>query len=349
MFGKLQEIVERFEQLTVELSSQEIFSDQNRYRNASKEHSDISPTVEAYNKYLKVVEKLENAETLSKESSDPEMKEMAREEIEVLQQQKGELEELLRTLLIPKDPNDNKNAIVEIRAGTGGDEAALFAADLYKMYSRFIERQQWKTEDLSVSPSEVGGFKEMIFLVKGSHVYGELKFEGGVHRVQRVPATEASGRIHTSAASVAVLPEAGDVEIEIDPNDLQIDVFRSTGPGGQSVNTTDSAVRITHIPSGMVVTCQDEKSQHKNKAKALKVLKSRLLNQKLQEEAEKMAGARRMQVSTGDRSAKIRTYNFPEKRVTDHRINLTLYKLDAILQGDLNELIEKLQIADQTD
>ena len=346
---KLQAIAERFEKLTEQLATKEIFSDQKRYREVSKEHKNIAPAVGKYNDYLRIVEELNEAEILSKESSDAELKEMAKDEIEELRRQKNELEESLRTLLIPKDPNDNKNAIVEIRAGTGGEEAALFAADLYRMYTRYIERRQWISEGLSVSPSDVGGFKEIIFLVKGNHVYGELKFEGGVHRVQRVPATETSGRIHTSAASVAVLPEAEDVEIEIDSNDLQIDVFRSTGPGGQSVNTTDSAVRITHKPRGIVVCCQDEKSQHKNKTKALKVLRSRLLDQKLREEAEKTAGARQLQVSTGDRSAKIRTYNFPEKRVTDHRINLTLYKLDTILQGDISEIVEKLKIADQTE
>ena len=349
MIDKLQAIAERFEKLTEQLANKEIFSDQKRYREVSKEHKDIAPAVGKYNDYLRIVEELNEVEILSIESSDAELKEMAKDEIEELRRQKNELEESLRTLLIPKDPNDNKNAIVEIRAGTGGEEAALFAADLYRMYTRYIERRQWISEGLSVSPSDVGGFKEIIFLVKGNQVYGELKFEGGVHRVQRVPATETSGRIHTSAASVAVLPEAEDVEIEIDSNDLQIDVFRSTGPGGQSVNTTDSAVRITYKPRGIVVSCQDEKSQHKNKTKALKVLRSRLLDQKLREEAEKTAGARRLQVSTGDRSAKIRTYNFPEKRVTDHRINLTLFKLDTILQGDISEIVEKLKIADQTE
>jgi len=348
MLEKLKEIAERYERLIELLGSQDIFSDQKKYREVTKEHSDITPIVQTYHKYLKLIEEFKEAEKLIQESDDPELKEIAREEIEELSEKKQELETALKSLLLPKNPNDDKNAIVEIRAGTGGEEAALFAADLYKMYMKYVERVHWKYEDLSVSPSDVGGFKEIIFLVKGKNAYGQLKFEGGVHRVQRVPVTEASGRIHTSAASVAVLPEAEEVEIEIDPNDLQIDVFRSTGPGGQSVNTTDSAVRIKHKPTGIVVTCQDEKSQHKNKNKALKVLRSRLLDKKMREATEKTAGERRSQVSTGDRSAKIRTYNFPERRVTDHRINLTLYRLDDILLGNLDEIIEKLKIQDQT-
>ena len=349
MLEKLQSISERYDYLNEVLGTEDIFSDQNRYREVSKEHSDIAPIVQTYQKYLKVINELAETEKLSKESEDRELREIAAEEAEELQAQKEKLEKELRVLLSPIDPADDKNAIMEIRAGTGGMEAALFAADLYKMYSRFIERMGWKLEDLSVSGSDVGGFKEIIFLVKGKNAYGRLKFEGGVHRVQRVPATEASGRIHTSAASVVVLPEAEEVEINIEPNDLQIDVFRATGPGGQSVNTTDSAVRITHKPSGLVVTCQDEKSQHKNKAKAMKVLRSRLLDKIKSEEMEKTVGERRLQVGTGDRSVKIRTYNFPEKRVTDHRINLTLYKLDSILQGSIDEILEKLKIADQTD
>ncbi|MFC1492528.1 peptide chain release factor 1 [candidate division KSB1 bacterium] len=349
MFDKLKEISERYEKLNELLSASDVLADQTKYRALTKEHSDISPIVRVYAKHIAVSAELEDADSLAADSSDPELKEMAKEEIGELKEEKTRLEEELKKLLVPKDPTDDKNALMEIRAGTGGEEAALFAADLFKMYTRFAEKEGWKIEELSVSPSEVGGFKEIIFLIKGSNVYGTLKFEGGVHRVQRVPTTETSGRIHTSAATVAVLPEAEDVDIEIDPNDLQIDVFRSSGPGGQSVNTTDSAVRITHLPTHMVVTCQDEKSQHKNKAKALKVLKSRLLDVMQREEMEKTAGARRSQVSTGDRSAKIRTYNYPEKRVTDHRINLTLYKLDSILIGELDEIIEKLSIADQSE
>ncbi len=349
MFDKLKEISERYEKLNELLSSADVLSDQAKYRELTKEHSGISPIVQAYEKHTAVAAELEDAEALVADSDDPELKEMAKEEIGELKEEKVRLEDELKKLLVPKDPSDDKNAIMEVRAGTGGEEAALFAADLFKMYTRFAEKEGWKIEELSVSPSDVGGFKEIIYLVKGNNAYGTLKWEGGVHRVQRVPVTETSGRIHTSAATVAVLPEAEDVDIEIDPNDLQIDVFRSSGPGGQSVNTTDSAVRITHLPTNMVVTCQDEKSQHKNKAKALKVLKSRLLDVKKREEMEKTAGDRRSQVSTGDRSAKIRTYNFPEKRVTDHRINLTLYKLDNILIGELDEIIEKLRIADQAE
>ncbi|MFC1477089.1 peptide chain release factor 1 [candidate division KSB1 bacterium] len=349
MFDKLKSIEERYDQLNELMGDPDIVSDQKKYIELTKEHSDITPIVEAYKKYLHVIEEINDSELLVKESDDPEMKELAREDVEKLKEQQSDLENTLKSLLIPKDPRDDRNAIMEIRAGTGGEEAALFAADLYRMYTRHTERVHWKVEEMSVSPSDVGGFKEIIFMIKGKNVYGALKFEGGVHRVQRVPVTEASGRIHTSAATVAVLPEAEDIDITIDPNELKIDVYRSSGPGGQSVNTTDSAVRITHVPTGMVVTCQDEKSQHKNKAKALKVLKSRLLDEKVRSEQEKTAGARRMQVSTGDRSAKIRTYNFPEKRVTDHRINLTLYRLDEILQGNIDELIEKLKIADQAE
>jgi len=349
MLQKLKVIAERYNHLTEMMGNPEIIADQKRYIEIAREHSEISPVVEAYESYIRVENELKDAELLSKESTDPEMKDMAHEEVVSLSEQRNRLEETLKSLLLPKNPADDKNAIMEIRAGTGGEEAALFAADLYRMYSRYAERTGWKIEELSVSPSDAGGFKEVIFMVKGRNAFGTLKFEGGVHRVQRVPVTEASGRIHTSAASVAVLPEAQDVEITIDPVDLQIDVFRSSGPGGQSVNTTDSAVRITHIPTGLVVTCQDEKSQHKNKSKALKVLKSRLLNRKLREETEKTAGERRVQVSTGDRSVKIRTYNFPEKRVTDHRIGMTLYRLDEILQGGIGEFIEQLKIADQAD
>jgi len=349
MLDKLQTIAHRYDQLTEMMGDPEIASNQKKYIELSKEHSEITPVVETYKLYLKIMNELEESETLLKEADEPDMKELAQDEVERLRAELTELEDKLKVLLIPKDPRDDKNAMMEIRAGTGGEEAALFAADLYRMYTRYAERVNWKIEEMSVSPSEVGGFKEIIFTVSGSNAYGTLKFEGGVHRVQRVPVTEASGRIHTSAATVAVLPEAEDIEISIDPTELKVDVFRSSGPGGQSVNTTDSAVRITHIPTGMVVTCQDEKSQHKNKAKAMKVLKSRLLNKELEKEQEKTAGARRLQVSTGDRSAKIRTYNYPEKRVTDHRIGLTLYRLDEILQGYIEEITEKLKIADQAD
>lgn len=348
MIEKLEEIVKRYEHLIEQMGAPEIFSDIKKYREITKEHSNLEPIVKTYQKFQKISQNLKEAEDLVHHSSDSELKIMAKEEVSQLTHQKKQLEEELKTLIIPKDPNENKNAIMEIRAGTGGEEAALFAADLFRMYSRYIERVDWQIEEMSLSPSDTGGFKEIIFLVKGKNVYGTLRYEGGVHRVQRVPVTEASGRIHTSAATVAVLPEAEEIDIEINPEDIKVDVYRSTGPGGQSVNTTDSAVRMTHIPTGLVVTCQDEKSQHKNKAKALKVLRSRLLDIKLREETEKTAGDRRSQISTGDRSAKIRTYNFPEKRVTDHRINYTVYRLDEILEGKIDDFIEQLKIADRS-
>ncbi len=349
MLDKLKLVEARYEELNELMSSPEVIGDRNKLRDLGKEHSNLIPIVQASAKYQGLITEYEGALEMVNDSSEPELKEMAKEEAEELKEQIDELEGKLKLMLVPKDPMDDKNAIMEIRAGTGGDEAALFASDLFKMYTRYIEKEKWTFEELSVSPSEVGGFKEIIFLVKGNNAYGTLKYEGGVHRVQRVPATETSGRIHTSAATVAILPEAEDVEIDIDPSDLQIDVYRSSGPGGQSVNTTDSAVRVTHHPTGIVVTCQDEKSQHKNKAKALKVLKSRLLSKAQEEEMAKTAGTRKLQVSTGDRSAKIRTYNFQEKRVTDHRINFTLYKLDDVLLGNLDEFIENLKLADQAE
>jgi peptide chain release factor 1 len=300
--------------------------------------------VEAGRRYLRVTEEVAQSEELMRTESG-ELADMAREEVDRL---RGEMDSLigdLRTLLVPRDPLDDRPAVVEIRAGAGGDEAALFAADLFRMYSRFSDHRGWSVELASTSEGALDGLKEVIFVVRGKEAYGTLRYESGVHRVQRVPVTESSGRIHTSAASVAVLPEAEEVDVEIDPNDLKIDVFRSSGPGGQSVNTTDSAVRITHIPSGLVVTCQDEKSQHKNKAKAMKVLRSRLLDQQVAEQEAKRARERRLQVGTGDRSAKIRTYNYPQNRVTDHRINLTVHRLEAVMDGDLDELVEALRSA----
>jgi len=345
---KLENVEKRYKELEKKLSDPEVIKKQNLYRELAREEAQLSKVVAAYRHYKKILEDIEGAQSLLQES-DEDMKELAQAEIEEQLQKKERLEEEIKVLLIPQDPQDARNAIVEIRAGTGGDEAGLFAGDLYRMYKYFAEKHGWKIEEMSSNPQGIGGFREIIFSVSGKEVYGTMKYEAGVHRVQRVPSTEASGRIHTSAASVAVLPEAEEVDVTIEPNDLRIDVYRSSGPGGQSVNTTDSAVRITHIPTGLVVTCQDEKSQHKNRAKALKVLRSRLYEQVLQEEQAKLTAERRSMVSTGDRSAKIRTYNFPQGRVTDHRINLTLYRLDEVLQGELDEISEQLKLADRAE
>ncbi|NOZ55612.1 MAG: peptide chain release factor 1 [Calditrichaeota bacterium] len=349
LFERLDEIVERYNEITEKLSDPAVTSDPEKLRKLAQEQHELEPIVSAYKEYKKTRDELEGVERILREESDQELKELAEAEVEDLKKKLDELVNQLKLLLIPKDEQDAKNAIVEIRAGTGGDEAGLFAGDLFRMYSRYAERKGWKIEIMSSHPQDIGGFKEIIFLVKGKDAYGTLKYESGVHRVQRVPVTEASGRIHTSAASVAVLPEADEVDVHIDPKDLRIDVFRSSGPGGQSVNTTDSAVRITHIPTGIVVTCQDEKSQHKNKAKALQVLRARLYEKALEEERAKETATRRSMISTGDRSAKIRTFNFPQNRVTDHRIGLTLYRLEQILDGELDELIEQLRIADQAE
>ncbi|MDW7682285.1 MAG: peptide chain release factor 1, partial [bacterium] len=311
------------------------------------EQSDLAEIVEKYEEFEKISKQIAEAKEILETENDADMVELAEAELNTLSRREDELEQQIKYLLIPKDPEDEKNAIIEIRAGTGGDEACLFAGDLVRMYLKYAEQKHWKFEILNSHPQERGGFKEISFLLSGTDTYGKLKYEGGVHRVQRVPETEASGRIHTSAASVVVLPEVEEVEVGIDPNDLKIDVYRSSGPGGQSVNTTDSAVRVTHLPTGMVVTCQDEKSQHKNRAKAIKVLRARLYDRAKAEEHAKLSAERRSMVSTGDRSAKIRTFNFPQNRVTDHRINLTLYKLDKILEGELDELIEQMQIADR--
>lgn len=347
MFEKLKQLESRYRELGELLADPAVLSDSAKLREYSIERSNLEDIVTLYRKYEKVRSDIESDRAILRESDDPELREIAEMELAELEPLLEKLEEQLKIELVPKDPNDQRNAILEIRAGTGGDEAGLFAGDLYRMYTRYAERRGWKIEVMHANPQGIGGFKEIIAMVIGKGAYGRLKYEGGVHRVQRVPVTETGGRIHTSAATVAVLPEAQDVDIDIDPKDLRIDVFRSSGPGGQSVNTTDSAVRITHIPTGMVVTCQDEKSQHKNKAKALKVLRSRLLEQKQQEEAEKISANRRKMVSTGDRSAKIRTYNFPQGRVTDHRTNLTLYQLENVLDGELDELIDKLAADDR--
>ncbi len=348
MIERLDKLQKRYDELNDLLSDPGVTQDPKRYTEVAREKSTLDKTVLTYKEYRKIINTIEEDEKVLLEETDSELIELAEQEIDELGTRKAELEDKLKLLLLPRDPNDSKNVIVEIRAGAGGDEAGIFAGDLFRMYTRFAELMHWKREVLSSSPQGVGGFKEIIFMLSGEEVYGVMKYESGVHRVQRVPKTEASGRIHTSAASVAVLPEAEEVEIDVDPNDLKIDVYRSSGPGGQSVNTTDSAVRITHIPTGMVVTCQDEKSQHKNRAKALKVLHARLLEKKQKEEQEKLAESRRSMVSTGDRSAKVRTYNFPQGRLTDHRIGLTLYRLEEILDGDLQEVVEQLRTADQT-
>ncbi len=341
MFNKLDGVEERFQELETLLSDPEIIKNQESYRKYSKEHFDLSKIVAAYREFKRTQEDLQDSEDLLKDP-DPEIKEMAREEIHALNDRRKQLEHELTILLLPKDPNDEKNILLEIRAGTGGDEAGLFAADLFRMYSAYAEKMGWNVEIMSQNITGVGGFKEIIALIAGKDVYSRLKYESGVHRVQRVPVTESQGRIHTSAITVAILPEAEEVDIQIDPNEIKVDVYRASGPGGQSVNTTDSAVRITHIPTGLVVTCQDEKSQHKNKAKALKVLRARLLDKMQQEQDAKISETRKTQVGTGDRSERIRTYNFPQGRITDHRIGLTLYKLESILQGDLTELFDSL-------
>lgn len=343
MLDKLEGIAERYHEVEQLISDPEIMQDMQRYKQLMQEHSQLRETVEEFEKYKQVAQEVEDAHALIEEEEDPEMREMAKEELHSLEEKKESLTDNLKTLLIPKDPLDGKNIIMEIRAGTGGEEAALFAADLYRMYSRFAEENKWKLEVMSSNETGIGGFKEISVSISGKNVYENLRYESGVHRVQRVPSTESGGRIHTSAVTVAVLPEAEETDIEINNEDLKIDVFRSSGPGGQSVNTTDSAVRITHLPTGTVVTCQDEKSQHKNKAKALRVLRARLYEEEESKRREERAEARKSQVGSGDRSERIRTYNYPQNRVTDHRINLTIHKLDHVMQGDLNEIIDNLK------
>lgn len=342
---KVQAAIERREELAQQLASPEVIADLERLRALAQEHAGLERIVEVGGEYLKLEDELQQAKELSETAEDEDMLELARAEAEELGARIEQLEPEIRELLIPRDQLDDRAAVIEIRAGTGGDEAGLFAADLYRMYKRFAEKQSWKIEVLSTSEGTRGGLKEIAFVVRGKNVFGTLRNESGVHRVQRVPETESQGRIHTSAATVAVLPEAEEVDVKINPEHLKIDVYRSSGPGGQSVNTTDSAVRITHEPTGLVVTCQDEKSQHKNKARALKVLRSRLLDLKIAEQEAERSKERRAQVGTGDRSAKIRTYNFPQSRVTDHRINLTLHRLQEILNGDLDELLSELLVA----
>ena len=346
MFDRLLSIKNKYEELSKRLADQEVIANQELFREFIKEHSALEETVQKYDEYLKNEEEIKDAFVLES-SDDEELKEMAKEELAMLKKKKEVLTDELKALLLPKDPNDEKNVILEIRAGTGGEEAALFGMALLRMYTRYAERNRFKIEPLSSNYTELGGVKEVVLLFSGKGAYSRLKYESGVHRVQRVPETESGGRIHTSAATVAVLPEAEDVDITINPNDLRIDVYRSGGHGGQSVNTTDSAVRITHLPTGLVVTCQDEKSQLKNKDKAMKVLKSRIYDMMKTEKEKEYAESRKSQVGSGDRSERIRTYNFPQGRVTDHRIGLTLYKLDLFLDGDMNEMIDALHNAEK--
>ncbi|WP_353093703.1 peptide chain release factor 1 [Tissierella praeacuta] len=347
MLDKLATIEERYMELGQQVMDMEVISDRELFQKLMKEHSDIEPIVFKYREFVKTRDSLEEAKEMLRDKLDDDMKELVKEEIKELETSLANIEEELRVLLIPKDPNDHKNVIVEIRGGAGGDEAALFSGVLFRMYSRYAERNRWKVEVMSTNEIGIGGFKEVIFMIKGKGAYSRLKYESGVHRVQRVPETEASGRIHTSTSTVAVLPEAEDVDIDIQEKDLKIDIYRSSGAGGQHVNTTDSAVRITHVPTGVVVACQDERSQIKNKEKAMKILKTRLYDKMLTDQATEIAEERRDQVGTGDRAERIRTYNFPQGRVTDHRINLTLYKLDSFVDGDLDEMIDALITSDQ--
>jgi peptide chain release factor 1 len=348
MFQKLDEVESRYQELERLLADPKVLANPKEMQRLARERAEVSKLVETYQVYKKIGSQIQESRDLLLEP-DEEMRELAKSELQSLKERQAALEQEIKVLLLPRDPRDEKNVFLEIRAGTGGEEAALFAADLFRMYAKYAEMSRWRVEVMSQNPTGLGGFKEIIALVEGKGVYSRLKYESGVHRVQRVPVTESSGRIHTSAVTVAVLPEADEVEIEINPNDLRIDVYRSSGPGGQSVNTTDSAVRVTHIPTGMVVTCQDEKSQHKNKAKALKVLRARLLDQRIEEQRTEISEERRSQVGSGDRSERVRTYNFPQNRVTDHRLGLTLHRLDSILEGDLGEVIDALNTHFQTE
>ena len=347
MFDKLKGLEERYEYLSEKISDVNVINDQDMFRKYCKEHSDLTPVVVKYREYKKAKETIDESLELLKTDIDKDFAELVQEELDNAKASLEEISNELKILLLPKDPNDEKNVIVEIRGGTGGEEAALFAADLMRMYSMYAETKNWKIDIMNSNPTDIGGYKEISFMIEGAGAYSRFKFESGVHRVQRVPSTESGGRIHTSAVTVAVLPEVEDVELEINPNDLRIDVFRAGGPGGQCVNTTDSAVRITHLPTGITVSCQDEKSQHKNKDKGMKILRSRLYDAMISEQNDKIAQERKSQVGSGDRSERIRTYNFPQGRVTDHRINLTLYKLTNILNGDLDEIIDALITADQ--
>ena len=347
MFDRLDDLLIRFEELMEELNSPDVALDQKRFRKLMKEQADLTPIVEAYKEYKKANQDVEDSLALLEEESDEEMREMAKEELAEAKKRIEELEQEMKILLLPKDPNDDKNVMVEIRAGAGGDEAALFASELYRMYVHFAESNRWKTELVSVNENGIGGFKEVVFMVTGQGAYSKMKYESGVHRVQRVPETESGGRIHTSTASVAVMPEAEEFDVVIDDKDIRIDVMRASGDGGQCVNTTDSAVRLTHMPTGIVIYSQTEKSQLQNKEKAFRLLRSKLFDMELEKRQSQEAEERRSQIGTGDRSEKIRTYNFPQGRVTEHRIKLTLYKIDSVMNGELNELIDSLIAADQ--
>ena len=348
MFSKLDFILEKYEELSMKVSDPDVINNQPLWQKSMKEMGEMEPIVQKYKEYKKIKEEIEGAKEML-DAGDEELKELAKMELAELEDKIPEMEKELKILLIPKDPNDDKNVILEVRAGTGGEEAALFGMDLLRMYLRFAERQGWKAEVIDSNETELGGIKECEVLIKGKGAYSKMKYESGTHRVQRVPDTESSGRIHTSAATVAVLPEVDDVEVQIDPNDVRVDVYRSSGHGGQCVNTTDSAVRLTHIPTGLVVTCQDEKSQIKNKDKAMRVLKSRLYDMMQQEQNDAVSAERKSQVGSGDRSERIRTYNFPQGRVTDHRIGMTIYKLDSFLDGEIDEILDGLITSDQAE
>lgn len=347
MFDKLEDILIHLEEILMQLAEPDVASDSARFQKLMKEQAELQPIVDAYREYKDSKQTIEDSLSMLEEENDEEMREMLKEELSSAKKRVEELERDLKILLLPKDPNDNKNVIVEIRGGAGGDEAALFAAEVYRMYVKYAESRNWKTEMISVNENGIGGFKEVTFMINGTGAYSRMKYESGVHRVQRVPETESGGRIHTSTITVAIMPEAEEIDFQLDMNDCKFDVFRASGNGGQCVNTTDSAVRLTHIPTGIVISCQDEKSQLKNKDKALKVLRSRLYEMEMEKQHDAEAEARRSQVGTGDRSEKIRTYNFPQGRVTDHRIKLTLHRLDGILDGDLDEVIDNLIAADQ--
>jgi len=347
MFDRLAELETKFEELSQAISNPDVIADQNRWRILMKEHSDLSPIIESYRDYKETMQNIDDAKEMIEESDDEELRQLAKEELKENQDKLEEVTQNLKLQLLPKDPNDDKNVIVEIRGGAGGDEAALFAYTLFRMYNHYAEGYRWKTEILSANENELGGFKEVAFMIQGRGAYSRLKYESGVHRVQRIPVTESGGRIHTSTVTVAVLPEAEDVDVQLDMNDVRVDVFRSSGNGGQSVNTTDSAVRLTHAPSGIVVSCQDEKSQLKNKDKALKILRAKLYDLEQSKQQAQLSAERKSQVGTGDRSERIRTYNYPQSRVTDHRVSLTLHKLEAVLNGDLSEIVDTLVTADQ--